>query len=239
MPFCIECGKQIPDGMTFCPYCGADQSAAVPNAADAHSQDTAQRTALASDYQPTPTRKRRVWIPILVGCCFAVIIGGFLAFYLMDPLGVFGPSDEGAVEGTVVEESADPASTSSSPTVSAVGEDDLEQDEEASKSANLGYGNLTDDYILPEGSTRYYTRSELDKLDSRTLWYARNEMYAKHGKGFRTEELKRYFESKPWYVELYTADEFDDLPEQLNSYELANEELMTKIEEERDSPYLH
>lgn len=30
MPFCKQCGKEIPEGARFCPYCGADQGAYVP-----------------------------------------------------------------------------------------------------------------------------------------------------------------------------------------------------------------
>lgn len=233
----------MPDDLTFCPFCGANQTNGESPDAKAEPNDTASigtptplqpsqpspqpqyPTVPQNPYQP-PTRGTNSWIPVLIGCGIGALAVACLIFYLVDPLRLFSAGTENS-EIVTDEVAAVPNTTTQTTPV------EIEDEEE------LGYGNLNDDYLLPEGSTRYYTRSELEKLDSRVLWYARNEMYAKHGKGFRTGELKRYFESKPWYVELYTADEFDDMPEQLNQYEKANEDLMTQIEEERNSPYLH
>ncbi|MEM1671819.1 MAG: zinc-ribbon domain-containing protein [Archaeoglobaceae archaeon] len=30
MPFCKQCGKEIPQDAYFCPYCGADQTSTAP-----------------------------------------------------------------------------------------------------------------------------------------------------------------------------------------------------------------
>lgn len=90
------------------------------------------------------------------------------------------------------------------------------------------------DYILPESSSRYYSQEELEALTDEQLYYARNEIYAKLGRKFRSEELNRYFSSKSWYTPLYEPDAFDDLGDSaFNPFELANRNLIVSIENER------
>ena len=88
-----------------------------------------------------------------------------------------------------------------------------------------------DEYILPEADTRYYNAEELKGLDFDTLRLARNEILARHGRIFESEDLNSYFSSKGWYQPRYTADEFDPQMDQiLNAYEKANIEEIKKIE---------
>ncbi|MCL2807338.1 MAG: BofC C-terminal domain-containing protein, partial [Coriobacteriia bacterium] len=93
-------------------------------------------------------------------------------------------------------------------------------------------------YVLPDSSSRYYARTELERLDSWELYIARNEVFARHGRGFMNEDLRNYFFGQPWYVQLYTPLEFDELPSPLNDYEKKNTELIRSIETARNSPYL-
>lgn len=48
--------------------------------------------------------------------------------------------------------------------------------------------------------------SEVSGLSDWQLLIARNEIYARHGLGFKDESLRGYFQSKSWYHELYSAD---------------------------------
>ena len=54
-----------------------------------------------------------------------------------------------------------------------------------------------------------YSVSELQSLGlSRTqLTLAKNEIYARHGRGFATAWIRNYFQSKSWYHETYSAQE--------------------------------
>ena len=38
---------------------------------------------------------------------------------------------------------------------------------------------------------------------------ARNEIYARHGRGFNDAEVRCYFQNQSWYQQRYTAEEFD------------------------------
>lgn len=90
------------------------------------------------------------------------------------------------------------------------------------------------EYILPECSTRYYTKAELSALDDDQLYLARNEIYARMGRKFKSDKLKQYFEAKSWYKPTYEPSAFDAKGDGIfNPYELANRNLIIEIEAER------
>lgn len=92
------------------------------------------------------------------------------------------------------------------------------------------------DFVLPESDERRYSRSELEKLDTHDLFLARNEIFARHGCGFKTPELRERFGSMSWYSEKIPAGSYDT--EMLNDIEKDNVELIKSIEENRNSPYI-
>ena len=53
--------------------------------------------------------------------------------------------------------------------------------------------------ILPESSTRYLSDADLVVLSIQELSYARNEIFAKYGRRFKSRELTEYFQTRPWY----------------------------------------
>lgn len=87
------------------------------------------------------------------------------------------------------------------------------------------------DYILPDSSTRLYSASELQSYSQYELMLARNEIYARHGRGFNDQEIRQYFQSKSWYQQRYTAEEFDSLPNSpLTSIEQQNIKTIYDVE---------
>ncbi|WP_449315598.1 YARHG domain-containing protein [Rubneribacter sp.] len=94
------------------------------------------------------------------------------------------------------------------------------------------------EYVLPDSNTRYYTREELETLSVWELYVAHNEIYARHGRGFNREDLAAHFASCSWYNQLYTPEEYDALPSQLNEFERSNADLMLEIRHERNDEYL-
>lgn len=98
-----------------------------------------------------------------------------------------------------------------------------------SDSVQVATGITDQDYmILPESGSRYLTYDDLAGLDKETLRLARNEIYARHGRKFETEDLNEYFSRQPWYLGYLSAEEFDDAV--LNEYEKANLDLIKKVE---------
>lgn len=92
-------------------------------------------------------------------------------------------------------------------------------------------------YILPESDTRYYSESELNALTDYELYLARNEIYARHGREFKNQDLQNYFKNKDWYTGRYSPDSFDSIVT-LNDFEKKNADAMLAIEKRRGSSYL-
>lgn len=72
---------------------------------------------------------------------------------------------------------------------------------EASSSSDAESSNSTyvEDFILPNSSTQILDESNLVGLSAQQLTYARNEIYARHGYIFDSQELNDYFAEKSWY----------------------------------------
>lgn len=86
-------------------------------------------------------------------------------------------------------------------------------------------------YILPYSNSKYYTASELSSLSKSQLRLARNEIYARHGRKFTDSDLQSYFDSCSWYSGTIDAATFDaNVSSYLNSYEIANLELIVELE---------
>ena len=82
-----------------------------------------------------------------------------------------------------------------------------------------------EDYIFPESDSRLLTEEDFDGKTKAELRLGRNEIFARHGRIFETEDLNEWFSSKDWYEPLYTADEFSQYV-QLNQYERQNANLI-------------
>jgi len=56
-----------------------------------------------------------------------------------------------------------------------------------------------DEYIIKGSDTRYLTNFDLSALTKEQLAIARNEIFARHGYVFKTQDYIDYFNSKSWY----------------------------------------
>ena len=86
------------------------------------------------------------------------------------------------------------------------------------------------EYILPESDSRYLSKNDLYGLDADGCRLARNEIYARHGRKFDSEDLQKYFGAKSWYTPTYSASEFQE--SWLNDYEIYNRDLIVEYEKE-------
>ena len=85
------------------------------------------------------------------------------------------------------------------------------------------------EYIFPDMDTRYLTQDEVSKLSLQAVCYAKNELYARHGRKFLSQELKDYFNDKTWYEGTVNPDSFS--PGVFNTYENDNLLLLVSAEE--------
>ena len=91
-----------------------------------------------------------------------------------------------------------------------------------SNTATVSTSSYDGDYVLPESATRVYSVSEIRGmgLSRDQLRIARNEIFARHGRGFKDAGLQSYFDSKSWYTKRYEPGSFDE--SQLSSTERQN-----------------
>lgn len=85
-----------------------------------------------------------------------------------------------------------------------------------------------EDYIIPGSDSRYLTLEEISSLNIQQINYAKNEIYARHGRKFKSNELQTYFNSKTWYNGTIDPGSFSETS--LNDYEKKNVELLSKRE---------
>ena len=74
------------------------------------------------------------------------------------------------------------------------------QGEPSTSPAREGVLTDPDGYILPSSAKVAITDADLSKLSGQEVVYAKNEIYARHGYIFDSDELNRYFRGKNWYV---------------------------------------
>ena len=88
----------------------------------------------------------------------------------------------------------------------------------------------TQEYIFPDSDQRYLSEDEIRALPLQKINYAKNEIYARHGRVFKSEELNQYFNTKSWYRGTVSPEAFSD--DVFNAYEKANVQMLSKIEKE-------
>ena len=94
----------------------------------------------------------------------------------------------------------------------------------------------SEDYIILDSLDRYLTYNDIANLSAKGLSFARNEMMARMGRGFKNQELADYFNSMPWYAQSKSPEDFDStvtLPDIVQ----ANSDLML-AEEKKMGMYI-
>lgn len=86
-----------------------------------------------------------------------------------------------------------------------------------------------DPYLLPESSSRYLTQADLEGMDKQQLTFARNEIFARHGRLFSTAEIQDYFNEQSWYTGYIQPANFDSSV--LNDYERYNVAFISQYED--------
>ena len=63
--------------------------------------------------------------------------------------------------------------------------------------------------MIPYSNQRLLGDSDVAGLSLREINYAKNEIYARHGRKFDSQELQNYFNSKSWYYGTIEPENFD------------------------------
>lgn len=232
---CIKCGNNLIQGTKFCPYCGEKTGVYCPKCGAKENESSkfcSQCGEEISSYNSKLTEGKMVWeqntkvpakileniycIGVAILCAWSVFL--FNSFLKSNISSVNETSKEVITENKEQEPEQINLKKQTK-------KDNVNTSDILRKSLPI---NLENEYILPQSSIDYLKEEELQGLDQATLRLARNEIYAKHGRKFETEDLNQYFTSKSWYHGYLSQEEFDDSV--LNEYEKANLDLIKRVE---------
>ena len=104
----------------------------------------------------------------------------------------------------------------------------LKKEEPEQPQDTASQSRLSDSYIIPESNQRLLTYSDVQYLTLQEINYAKNEIYARHGRRFQSAELQNYFNTKRWYNGTIAPENFSD--SLLSSVEQKNVAFLRDVE---------
>lgn len=154
------------------------------------------------------------WFIALLAVAVVAVIG-VLAVFVLRPFVENGDAQSAASQAAVntgataiaPETSASAASSSAEASSATSG---TASSPSVSSNPYEAAGTSASDYVLSDSDSRYYSRAELERMSVLDLYHARNEIYARHGRGFKNQDLRDYFASMPWYRETVSPEAFDE-----------------------------
>lgn len=102
--------------------------------------------------------------------------------------------------------------------------EDTDSDDEAMTSEEDSASAL---YLMPDSADRYLEVSDIEGYSSDEIQMIINEIYAKHGREFHTQENIDYFSAQDWYEPVVGKSD-EEIANEFNAYEKANVELLCK-----------
>lgn len=238
---CPSCGAQIEPGSVYCGECGAllgDQSAA--STADVNKKTVhngpnagyeAQQTINSYNMAKTPSKAggngNTVTVLLIIIIALIVLIAsgaiGFMIYVNSDDQRASkdSVSDISSNEQLITQNPATVPPVTVPPATAApeVGIPQVAPPQRGSAQSN--------DYYYPSNS-RYITEAELDRMSPSEIRLVLNEMYARHGYIFNSQDYQNYFSSKSWYVGTTTSQ--DEALKYFNAYEKANRQTIVDYE---------
>ena len=234
---CPKCGERIPDDSVFCQECGykleSDRKKRCEICGTYNDWDAmfCERCGQPLEDEEPETAEKGNRIQgktiVLCGIFIAVIIGGIAGLMLWDHM------QQGKKEENVkAEETVDstPKGQEDKP------EEEQTKPQEQSKPVAEEKIEEKTDYIIPESASKLLAVADIQNLSVKELNYARNEIYARRGRRFKSQELQNYFDAKSWYHGIYDPEEFDEMysDSMLNEYEKKNADFLRDQELEKD-----
>lgn len=203
--FCSQCGKELEENTLVCPKCGAGigKRREDKDVVENTKKNRIKEEEVCSGKNDKENRGKHFKLYVLIGSAvIAVILIMALAFFYFRGK---KPETEDAKVTDTQEVSG-----------KEIKEDDINEEE----------------YIFPYSDKEYLTDADMESLTEEQLGFARNEIFARHGRIFTEEKYKEYFEEKSWYKGTVEPEVFDsNYEKELNKIEKANVEVIKNYEE--------
>lgn len=157
------------------------------------------------------------WKAVIACAVIALFVGAF--FYNHSHVS----SEEQAITDYMNAQQAQAAvDTVEAETTSIDGVQDSSSDDEEMKSEEA---SATTAYLMPDSADRYLEASDIAGYSHDEIQLIINEIYARHGREFKTQENIDYFSSQDWY-EPVSGKSDEAIVNEFNEFEKANVELL-------------
>jgi len=216
---CKKCGNELGQNDIFCQFCGTkvipdpkpDETIQPPFQTQAFKQTSPQYLHLQHQSQP---RKKNSILPVILITVIVLFIvvctGGYFAYvYLSKNTGEQGSNTDSGKEKQKIEEKIKSEQNTSE--ISGKTKQEKEtlnntkdlndvSDVTGDSEADIKHDTKNFPGKYPEGSKIYLDESDLVVYYSKDeLKIMRNEIFARHGYIFKTDDLKSYFSKQKWY----------------------------------------
>lgn len=213
---CPHCGRLSEPGDTFCIICGTKLESTYREEPGSYSEPAYKNGFGYQESYVSRPRQNNIVLYVIIGVLATVLVGliAWLVFSHHQD-NTEGPNTSAYVE-TQTQSPAETAPETATPTPTA------EPEKTVAPAVKTG------GYLLPESSSRRMTDADLSQLTHEELCFARNEIYARHGRIFDTPQVADYFESKSWYSGTIPANRFNESV--LTDIERANVDIIFAYE---------
>lgn len=238
--FCSNCGTEVNDDDFYCPNCGIllkDENDIENNkmiSVSQESEDSFSENQKINEYKiydlsEPAIEKKRVKYFIIIGVLVTIFIAGvsFATYSFLKRNDNYVKSDKSKVtiSKSILSKTSPVPEKKQVITPAPLTPEPVDQKsvEESSE------------YILANSDKKYLSDADVEGLSKEQLFLARNEIYARHGRIFKSKDLQSYFNAKSWYDPSYDGDEFDSRQDTIfNQYEKENLNLIMRMEEEKE-----
>lgn len=217
--FCTSCGKKLPDDTDFCIYCGSPVS---------NKGIIKKKNNYVTEVESTKNKYGSQSEKKTEGGSSFVVLNGFIRFAVIATIGVII-----CVLIIIAINKSVEKNTSSAANIQTTDATPISSSQASNEStSNNPATRVMDEYIIPDSDKVLLKENDVKNLSAQQLTYARNEIYARHGYVFNSEELNIYFREKSWYSPLG-----DNSKIKLNSTEEANTKLIKDYQDTHGLSY--
>ncbi|WP_144554939.1 YARHG domain-containing protein [Bacillus sp. X1(2014)] len=175
MHLCTNCGEKVNESSKFCPNCGSRVAENQKN------MTSTLETRI--DINKNRSKKRLI---VVVGSLIGLLLVISVTLIVKD---FYKPELKPTLATIKTTEQSKDKDV-----------ENIDQTSHDQPSTEQGSSNPSStEYILPASDKGVMSEEDIANLSKGQLRLARNEIYARHGYVFKSEDLQTYFSSKSWY----------------------------------------
>ena len=177
MDLCTNCGRKLYESNKFCINCGTRV------ATDNDNIPSTLRTRMEIKKNRLKKKRLLVGVGLITGLLLIISVTSIIVTGLNKPV-----TKSNLAASKTIDKSYDKAV------------EDKDQSSQKQQSTEEKGANLSSpDYILSLSDKQVMGEEDIANLTKQQLRLARNEIYARHGYVFKSQDLQEFFSTKSWY----------------------------------------